>query len=308
MSGARLAILIYHRVLPATDPFFPEETTARVFEGHMSVLRRFFRVLPLEEAVERLAEGTLPARAACVTFDDGYRDNYTTALPILARQKLPATFFIASGYIAEPGVMWNDILIEALRTARSSRIDLGAFDLGAHVLDSWDSRRAAFRSLVRQIKYRPAAEREEVVRSIAKQCGATVPRCLMMSRDEVAQMHAAGMSIGAHTMTHPILRQVTPAEARREIADGRAFLEGVIGRKVTLFAYPNGRPGEDYDDSHVDLVRDAGFAAAVSTRAAMASRDSDFFQLPRFSAWDRAAPVFLARMLARFTLPRKEVA
>ena len=72
----------------------------------------------------------------------------------------------------------------------------------------------------------------------------------------------------------------------------------MTGQPVTLFAYPNGRPGRDYGDGHVQMVKDAGFQAAVSTRWAPAMRDSDPFQLPRFTPWDVTPGRFLARLLA----------
>ena len=304
MSDRPLAILFYHRVLPSTDPLFPDETTAQVFTRHVAALARFFNVLPLDMAVARLANGTLPPRAACVTFDDGYRDNYSIALPILRRYGMPATFFIASGYVAESRPMWNDVVIEGVRNATAARLDLSQFDLGSFPLGSLQERRLAAESIIGASKYWPMVEREQLAAAVAR-LGAGAPATrLMMNVDEVRELHRAGMTIGAHTVTHPILSRVTVEEGAREIAAGREFLESVVNAPVSLFAYPNGRPGQDYEAAHVDLVRQAGFAAAVSTRPAMASRTSDPLQLPRLGIWDRTAPPFLARMLWRFMRPQ----
>lgn len=91
---ARLTILIYHRVLAEPDPIVNDEIDALTFEQHMELLRSGFNVLPLGEACKRLSEGTLPTRAACITFDDGYANNERIACPILTRLGLPATFCI----------------------------------------------------------------------------------------------------------------------------------------------------------------------------------------------------------------------
>ena len=89
----RLLVLIYHRVLATADPLAPREMTADVFRWQMGLLRRHARMLPMREALERLANGTLPRRAVCVTFDDGYADNERIALPILSEFDVPALIF-----------------------------------------------------------------------------------------------------------------------------------------------------------------------------------------------------------------------
>ena len=107
----RLSILIYHRVLARPDPLFPYEVDAKRFGQHLNLLKRFFTVIPLHDAVHLLARGKLPARAACITFDDGYADNAQVALPILQKHGMCATFFIATGFL-DGGQMWNDKVID----------------------------------------------------------------------------------------------------------------------------------------------------------------------------------------------------
>jgi peptidoglycan/xylan/chitin deacetylase (PgdA/CDA1 family) len=119
----------------------------------------------------------------------------------------------------------------------------------------------------------------------------------MMRDDEVRALRDAGMEIGAHTATHPILTRLPPAEARREIDDSRDRLAAILNEPVSLFAYPNGKPGQDYAPEHVRMVRDAGFSAAVSTAWGVASPGSDVFQLPRFTPWDRGPAKFALRLL-----------
>ena len=116
-ARARLSVLIFHRVLPEPDPLFPDEMHARRFDVLCGWLTSWFKVLPLDEAVARLKAGTLPARAVCITFDDGYADNHHVALPILRRHGLVATFFIATGFL-DGGRMWNDTVIEAIRACK----------------------------------------------------------------------------------------------------------------------------------------------------------------------------------------------
>ncbi len=292
----RLSILIFHRALAAPDPLLHDEIDAAVFEWQMAVLRDEFNVLPLGEACARLARGALPARAACITFDDGYADNEQIALPILKRLALPATFFIATGYCGG-GIMFNDGVIEAVRCAPAGTHDLSSLGLGSHSLGDGKSRRATIDALIGQIKYRPVAERAELVERLAEAMQSTLPNNLMMCPAQIKRLHDEGMEIGGHTVTHPILTGLDEQHARTEIVEGKRRLEEITGAPVTLFAYPNGKPGRDYGPRDVELVRQAGFAAAVSTTPGAANHASDLFQLPRFTPWDRSPTRFGLRLL-----------
>jgi peptidoglycan/xylan/chitin deacetylase (PgdA/CDA1 family) len=277
MSAPRLSILIYHRVLARPDPLLPSLPDVRRFERQMLLLRRCFRVLPLRQAVRQLQDETLPARAACITFDDGYADNAELALPVLRRQGLHATFFIASAYL-DGGRMWNDDVIAHVRCSAQG---------------TPAQRRAALDRLLGRLKYLPFDERQAAVAALQ----APRDEQLMMRSDQVRALLAAGMDIGAHTHRHPILAAMPDAEARADIANGKAALEMIAQAPVTLFAYPNGKPGVDYTQRHVDMVNALGFEAAVSTAAGTAYPGSDVLQLPRFTPWEQDRPRFLLRLL-----------
>ena len=139
-TGRKLTILIYHRVLEHADPCQQDEIDRGVFSWQMRELAQNFSVIRLGEAVDRLREGTLPPRAACITFDDGYADNVSVALPILQQYKLCATFFIATGFL-DGGRMWNDSLIEAVREAEAGTLNLAGSNLGVYEITDADSRR-----------------------------------------------------------------------------------------------------------------------------------------------------------------------
>jgi peptidoglycan/xylan/chitin deacetylase (PgdA/CDA1 family) len=306
---ARLSILIFHRVLAVEDPLFPDEIDAARFDRICGWLREWFNVLPLDSAVQRLRDGRLPARAACITFDDGYADNHRVALPILRRHGLSATFFIATGFL-DGGRMFNDSVIEIVRrtAGQSLRVDsLGIGDLGHLDLRDTAARQKAIVSILMAIKYRPPDEREALTRVLqVAACVDRLPDDLMMSSDHVRALHRAGMQIGAHTMSHPILARLDDGAARAEIQAGKQALEDLLGQRVGMFAYPNGKPGEDYSMATVRLARDAGFDAAVSTAWGAAAASSDPFQLPRFTPWDRTAWRFGLR-LARNLLGNSSV-
>jgi len=287
----KLSILIYHRVLAVADGLFPDVPHAGTFDERMSWVAATLNVIPLSEAFEMLHEGRLPPRATCITFDDGYADNEEIALPILRRHRLSATFFVATGFL-DGGRMWNDTIIEAIRRAPGTTLDLELLGLGKHAIGDETSRRATIDEIIGRLKYLPPNTRQMHVDALAHAIGNDLPHNLMMRSEQVRTLHSSGMSIGGHTVTHPILARIDDAEARSEIRAGREALESILGSRVNLFAYPNGKPGTDYGPGHVTMVRELGFTAALSTRAGAADASSDRYQLPRFTPWGNTARRF----------------
>jgi peptidoglycan/xylan/chitin deacetylase (PgdA/CDA1 family) len=300
-----LSILIYHRVVTEPDPLAPDEVCAREFDWQMGVLDRWFTVLPLRDAVAGLRAGTLPVRSACVTFDDGYADNVTVALPILRRRGLPATFFLAAGFI-DGGRMWNDSVIETMRRAQGDTLDARCIGLDRIDISTVALRRHGIDKLLSSLKYLPPEERQVRVDKLAAESNCSLPTDMMMTTEHVRQLRANGIEVGAHTMTHPILAQLDAERAEGEIRDGKLRLEAITGAPVTLFAYPNGRPGRDYRPEHVAMVKRLGFEAAVSTAWGVAHQSSDPYQLPRFTPWDRVPGRFALRLLRNTFRTRAE--
>jgi len=291
----RLSILMYHRISAQIDPLFPGEVDAARFDRQLDFLKQCFTIIPLREAGQMLAEGRLPARAACLTFDDGYADNAEVALPIMQQHGVSATVFVATGFL-DGGTMWNDSIIELVRRAPID-FDLRPLGLGEFRLSNDAARSRAIGILLEALKYLPIDERQVQVDAMIALAGVTLPSDMMMRSEQVAQLHRQGIEIGGHTVNHPILARMDGPAARREIADGKAALETITGAPVRTFAYPNGRPGRDYLAEHVAMVRDTGFELAVTTSPGAAATRADCLQLPRFTPWDRGQLGFTARMM-----------
>lgn len=297
---ARLSVLIFHRVLPETDPLFPDEVNADRFDQICAWLKSWLQVLPLDQAVTRLKAGTLPARSACITFDDGYADNHDVAMPILQRHGLTSTFFIATGFL-DGGCMWNDVLIETVRRTALPVLHLAELlgdEFAVLPVGTVEQKRGAIRLLIDRLKYLSVAERSQLAREVARLGQVPVPDDLMMTSRQVVGLHQGGMSVGAHTVSHPILARLDRADAMAEVGQSKSVLEGLLQQPVRLFAYPNGKPGTDYVPDNVEVVRELGFAAAVSTRWAASTQATDPFQIPRFTPWDRTRFKFGTRLAA----------
>ena len=261
-------VFCFHQVLSASDPLRPGEPDEAQFRTDVQLIDRMFNVITVGEASERLASGTLPQRAACITFDDGYADNYEVAAPILKSVGVPATIFVAGGAV-DTGVMWNDLVIESVARSGSSE---QALELP---------------SILANLKYMPVNERwRESVRRYRESGDPDLPR-LMMTREMVADLAKQGFEIGGHTINHPILKELPDDAARKEIEECATWVREVTGRSPRSFAYPNGIPGKDFESRHETMVRDAGFEAATSTRWGVAGPDTNRFAIPRVGPWWR---------------------
>lgn len=302
----RLSVLVLHRVLPRPDPLFPEAIDAARFAQMCRWVASMFTVLPLDAAIRRLRAGTLPERALAITFDDGYADNRHVAMPILHSLGLPATVFVTTGFL-DGGCMWNDIIIESCRSTRLPRVELHDLLPQAAVdsleLGTLSERRIALEAMIASVKYFEPSHRLDVVRQIADRLEVPISTQLMMTSDDVLALRRGGLQLGAHTVSHPILAELPLDEMRREMKDSKDFLEHLLGERVSLFAYPNGKPGKDYDKRAVALARELGFDAAVTTARGAASSSTDPFQLPRFTPWDRTAWRFGMRMMGNLWKP-----
>lgn len=293
----RLCIVNYHRILTAPDPLLESEPTAQTFRWQMELLANCFNVIPLLEAVDRLAEGRLPPRAVCITFDDGYRSVHDLALPILREHRLPATVFVTSGHMADDSSMWNDIILEAVRQLPGSTIDLNEIGLGAYPTQTAEERKSTATLLTERCKYLPPAARRTMLNHLRELARTDLHQHLMLTPAMLGELLEHQIDIGGHTVTHPILASLDDDSAYREIVDNKRDLERVIGRPIRLFAYPNGKHNADFDQRHVNMVRAAGYHAAFTTAMGAASRHHHAFELPRSRPWDTSPLMFAARLL-----------
>ena len=296
--GDRLTVLIYHRVHRKHDAFSRGGVDAATFDWQLKLLARHFNVLPLGSAVAALHGGeSLPRGAVAISFDDGYRDNYEIALPILTKYGLTATFFIATGFL-DGGIMWNDVIIECLRRTEVANLNLDWLGLGKPAMVTASDRDVLARNIIKRVKHEPADLRRSHVSRLIEATMVDPPDDLMMSSSHVRAMVDAGMEIGAHTVSHPILRNCDSNSAREEIQESRSVLERITNDAVRGFAYPNGRPGEDFSERDVRLVEELGFDYAVSTRWDIADRGSDRFAIPRINPWDETPLRWMVRVIA----------
>jgi peptidoglycan/xylan/chitin deacetylase (PgdA/CDA1 family) len=279
----RLLVLGWHNIEP-TWAFGGTSPAAgrRGFERQVRFLRRWANVVPLRAALVDLLDGrALPPRAVALTFDDGYRDNVTTAAPLLRAAGLHATFFLVPGFLSGTSEVWWENLGWAFAHATAAELSWEGerFDTSTP-----DVRRRVMEVVVRKVKTLDSRDRENAVVDVAQRLlpvGPTRgPGRQFMDWDEADRLVEYGHDIGSHTCSHPILSREEPADQARELVDSREQLEAHFQRPVDVFAFPNGR-AEDYSEVTLRLIREAGYTFAVTTRTALAHRDTPAREVPR---------------------------
>ncbi len=289
-------ILMYHRICPRRDEL-GIAISPEFFEAQIRYLQNHFTIISLDEALEAIPRGTSEPLFA-ITFDDGYRDNFTDAYPVLRRYGVPATIFITCNDVQSGVTDWHRMDC-ALRETALEELDLEIFGLGIISLRTLEERIRAIRTLHRRLKEIDNELRLEILSFILERCGARELERIMLTWQDVRRMSDEGLvTIGSHTLSHPILTSVGAAAAKREIEQSRLRIEEVIERPVRHFAYPNG----DFDAKIADLVRQGGYASACTTVAGCNERRADLFALRRidvtYQMCETISGHFSARMFA----------
>jgi glycosyltransferase involved in cell wall biosynthesis/peptidoglycan/xylan/chitin deacetylase (PgdA/CDA1 family) len=285
LSRNRLSVFLFHKVPLEADPLVPLDLNLPTFQRTLYFVAEHFRVLPLEEAIVGMQNDRLPSNAACITFDDGYLGWRERVIPELEKRDAHATFFITTGQF-DGMPMWHERVNQVVAQCSESELFIPGLGLRPLSLATLGDRKRAIYLLENHLKYLPLALREDFLlqmESLAKVSYRDLP---VMSEEELRSIHGRGFGIGAHTVNHPILSQCSAKDAENEIAGSREVIEGIISARVTAFAYPNGRPGIDFSQAHVDMVKRAGYSTAVTTHWGAASSSSILpLQVPRFTPW-----------------------
>ena len=280
------------------------------FAEHLEVLRQYARPTRLQQLSQALSHKSLPDRSVVVTFDDGYADNLHNAKPLLERYGIPATVFVITGYIGREREFWWDELDRLFLQPGTlpAKLDLSVngntyhwqLDEAENYSEETPRRQRRWRpgeeahssyfslhaSLWKLLRIMAEGERQWALHELRKWVGANEvvrPSHRPLSSEEVVALNQGGLvEVGAHTVTHPALRRLSPHLQRDEILGSKTRLEEILDRPVTSFSYPYGV----LSTQTADIVRETGFSCAFSTVADIVRLSSDRFQLPRFEVQD----------------------
>lgn len=285
-------VLMFHHVRPRRNVAFAPnqllEITPEFLTTILAELRREgFDIVPIAAVPDRLSSNRRARPFAVLTFDDGYRDNVEYAWPIFKQCGIPWTIFVTTEFAEGRGHLWWVELEQAI-----ARLDRVVISRNGEVLSlpsrTLDEKQAAFHAIYRQLRAGPIERLRTVTADLASQAG-IISNCLAaefcLSWDELQDLaREPDVTIGAHTLSHPVLTKLHTTAAVREIAESKALLERQLGRPVRHFAYPFG-DRISAGEREFRLVRDSGFATAVTSRPGhLFSDHADYLNaLPRVS-------------------------
>lgn len=307
---SKSVVLCYHRVVElAVDPW-QLAVSPKNFEEQLCVLKKY-NVLKTDELVKQMQQGKMQSHSVCVSFDDGYRDNYEYAKPLLEKHSIPATFFIASGFLGKRQMFWWDELEylflgpHSLPNNISFNLDQTAFNYDLEGNGSFSpSQYEKHKSWVWIDK--PPTTRCQVYLDVWKILKPLpldkIDNCIQQLKSQVSFLSANNnhfpmtmhefncmvsvkeFTIGVHTVTHPALASHNIAYQTKEILNCRTMLEEICNRPVTLIAYPYGI----YNASTIEVVRNLKMSGGFTTSERTVLPEGDIFQLGRFQVknWD----------------------
>lgn len=264
-------MLMYHRFTsPQSDPRVVG-VSAESFEQQVAHIARHYQPMTVTEMIRGCFEDEkLPKHAIAITVDDGFQDFYQIAWPILKRHRVPATFYVTTGFVDERLWLWPDQLTWILGCALEVRSSLAPFTYGVETVippSGTEDLRQLFGHLVGYLLRIADYKKHAFLKELAEFWQLSVPEkapdwARPVSWRQLAEMQDQGLEVGGHTVTHPSLSQVSPEQAKNEIMGARDALLANLGEAERSFCYPNGTP-EDFVGAQVPLIKQAGFTGAV---------------------------------------------
>jgi CelD/BcsL family acetyltransferase involved in cellulose biosynthesis/peptidoglycan/xylan/chitin deacetylase (PgdA/CDA1 family) len=292
-----LHILMFHRVNDDSDPFF-HALPSRLFRAQMEYIARNFRVVSLDDLWRANHPENGCKYSVALTFDDGYRDNYLHAFPILRELGLPATIFLATGYIESGESPWHDQVRLAFKLTTQTRLSLAGVAGAECGLDDQAQRLQALQRTLAWLRGLDEPSRSEALRALFGALRVSGPLSLpnvMLNWDEIRRMAKCDISFGAHTITHPVLAKLPSERLTEEITGSKKTIEERLQAPVRHFAYPFGREF-DIGDQARNAVQQAGFATAVTTIWGFNRPGDDPYMLKRFTPRERDPGVFAIKL------------
>lgn len=306
----RVVILTYHRVV--SDRMVRDEhiqpgmyVREQSFEAHITYLRKRFNIISLDELLDLWLTNRLKSQQSyCViTFDDGWRDNYQFAFPVLMKYRIPATIFLATDFIGTARWFWPDqlmLLLEKGRQRTTSEADRKAFS--AVLAETIGFKLSAVDGIFRRVesgypidpdgiiefcKMAEMGKIHQIIDRLSRALHMDLPtQRVLLNWDEVREMAGRGVTFGSHSGSHRIMTQISRSEVKMELIDSRNTMLGQGIKPVPVFCYPNG----SFDRDIQELVRGNGYLAAVGCEVGLErDKPSDLFALKRISLHEESS-------------------
>ncbi len=283
-------------------PLF-SELPPGIFEAQMRYVRRRYRVLSLDELCEEIEKPSRKEDAVAITFDDGYRDLHTHALPVLRKYQIPATIFLAVASIETGQVPWYDRIFLALKVFPKDEFEIVLDRPRNFRLVSPQARLQTAAEIIQHLRTLPDERRKEYCAALEEQIRLPQDELKdrMLTWDQIRAMCREGITFGSHTMTHPVVSRLTESQLEPELGESKRALEHRIGSRAVHFAYPFGKPA-DCGTAALPFLVQNGYRSAATTVEGTNEPGNNCYELRRSQVGNERSISMFAFKLNRLFL------
>ena len=292
LNRKKILILAYHGVTKREFQIPPWTLILlNTFEHQIKFIAEKYNIISLKQVVEGMKNGnSLPENPAVITFDDGYKNNLTLALPILQKYRVPATIFLTAGYIGSKEILpLDEVYLVITHPKNRSPITISEIGLGPLLLDSEEAILKSYYECVRVLKSFPTKEQKIYLALLKEMLESDyekrdiVEEFRLLSHEEIEKLSKSGLiDFGAHTVSHEILTNISLEEAENEIIGSKDIIEKYLDEAITFFAYPNGTEA-DYNNEHIKFLEENKFICSVTTVPKLNTIKDNPYRLGRMS-------------------------
>jgi len=292
LNRNKAIILIYHgvtsRIVKGIENNGGHHTKVKIFEEQMKYLCKYYKIISMDSLIDQLKNKNIKPYSVVVTFDDGYKNNYTNAFPILNKYNIPATIFCSTNFINKQELFWWNKLEHAINNTKIKKLEL-KIDENLYIIDLTNTKNkiSAYINISYMLTKMNEVEKNKILTKFLQILCPPANTSenidyLTLSWREIQKMKNKGISFGAHTSSHIILTKAPIDQAKEEIVSSKQKMEEKIGEQISCFSYPNGGIG-DFNEDIKQILKDAHFLCAVTTISGMNDIYSDLYELKRLS-------------------------
>jgi peptidoglycan/xylan/chitin deacetylase (PgdA/CDA1 family) len=280
----KLKVIVFHRI--GDNEFDPLSMFVKIktFDSIMNYITNNYKVISLQDALDLLEKKErFSDNYIAVTFDDGYKDNYVNAFPILKKYNIPATIFLTAAY--KNNFNWYDRIVDAFQRTKKTFFKLDELKSEVFLLKTLQDKQDVIRKVVEFAKRIAGLERDKFIDKVITLLDVNQDQIddsnRLLSKEEILEMNANGVTFGSHGLSHTILTVLSPNDAEREIIDSKNLLSLMTRMNIDLFAYPNGQEG-DFNDEILGLLKKYDYRAAFTVLSGGNNSGISFFKLRRY--------------------------
>ena len=292
LNKNKMLVIMYHGISKKVyDPPIWTQLPEDTFRRQLQYLKSHYKIISLSEAIMALSSRRkFPEPTALITFDDGYKNNYTIAFPILKEYSIPAAIFLTFNFIGTNKLLWVNELLLLLKQGMDQGFSIShlSFIPGKHIINKnfWEIYLYAVNAMKRMPELKRSYYLKELRKSIKLTKNEMFEDFSMLTWDHIIEMKESGLvDFGVHTANHKILSSLPQEEWADEIKMPKEKLSNMLGAEIEAFCYPNGRPEVDFNEDHVKYLRECGYVCAFTTESSLFNpTKGDTMQISRIPA------------------------